>query len=84
MDPLEKFKNDFVRRRGEAYQPGEKPRPRRKADGPAPVKPTAAQNNLREFGDALLGDELDNVDTDLGPTNINQPQSRSADRQRRI
>jgi len=77
MDPLEKFKNDFVRRRGESYQPGEKPgekpRPRRKADGPAPVKPTAAQNSLREFGDRLPGDELDNAGTDLGPTNINQP-----------
>ena len=60
MDPLEKFKADFVRTRGEAYQPGEKPRPRRKASGPAPVKPTPAQNSLREFGDSLPGDELDN------------------------
>jgi len=75
MDPLEKFKTNFVRARGEAYQPGEKPgekpRPKRKASGQAPVKPTPAQSNLREFGDALPGDELDNVDTDFGRTNIN-------------
>jgi hypothetical protein len=71
MDPLEKFKTDFTRRRSEAYQPGEKPgekpRPRRKANGPAPAQ------SLREFGDPLPGDELDNVDTDLGRTNINPP-----------
>src|SRR6516165_9980811 len=63
MDPLEKFKTDFVRARGEAYQPGEKPgekpRPRRKQNTQA-QKPTPVQNNLREFGDALPGDELDN------------------------
>jgi len=63
MDPLEKFKTDFVRARGEAYQPGEKPgekpRPRRKQNTQA-QKPTPAQNNLREFGDRLPGDELDN------------------------
>jgi hypothetical protein len=56
MDPLEKFKTDFVRARSEAYQPGEKPgekpRPKRKQNTQA-QKPTAAQNNLREFGDAL-------------------------------
>ena len=76
MDPLEKFKTDFVQLRGEAYQPGEKPgekpRPRRKASGTAPVKPTAAQN-MREFGDALPGDELDDADTDFARTNINPP-----------
>ena len=63
MDPLEKFKTDFVRARGAAYQlgekPGEKPRPRRKQNTQA-QKPTPVQNNLREFGDALPGDELDN------------------------
>ena len=73
MDPLEKFKADFVRARGEAYQPGEKPRPKRKASGPAPVKPAPAQNSLREFGDALPGDELDGAGTDFGRTNINPP-----------
>jgi hypothetical protein len=59
MDPIEKFKTDFARVRGEAYspgeKPGEKPRPKRKANEPAP-KPAAAQN-LREFGDPLSGDE---------------------------
>jgi hypothetical protein len=80
MDPLEKFKADFARARGEAHQPGEKPgekaddkpRPKRKANGPAP-KPAPAQNSLREFGDALPGDELDDADTDFGATNINAP-----------
>jgi hypothetical protein len=75
MDPLEKFKTDFVRRRGEAHQPkaakaDDKLRPRPKATGPAPVKPTAAQNSLREFGDSLPGEDA-NVDTDFGATNIN-------------
>ncbi|HKD36614.1 MAG TPA: AAA family ATPase, partial [Pirellulales bacterium] len=35
------------------------------------MKPTAAQNSLREFGDAFPGDELDDADTDFGATNIN-------------
>src|SRR5262249_22255960 len=34
-----------------------KPQPRRKANGAAPASP--AQNSLREFGDPLPGDELD-------------------------
>jgi hypothetical protein len=42
-------------------------RPKRKADRSAP-KP--AQNNLREFGDPLPGDELDDADTDS--TNISE------------
>jgi hypothetical protein len=77
MDPLEKFKADFTRTRGEAYQPGEKPgekpRPKRKANGPAAAKPAPAQNSLREFGDALPGDELDDADTDFGAPNSNAP-----------
>jgi hypothetical protein len=76
MDPLDKFKADFARVRGEAYQPGEKPgekpRPKRKVNGPA-QKPAPAQNSLREFGDTLPGDELDDADTDFGATNINAP-----------
>jgi hypothetical protein len=71
MDPLEKFKTDFVRARGEAYQPGEKPRPKRKASEHPSQKPAPAQGSLREFGDALPGDELDDADTDS--TNINPP-----------
>jgi hypothetical protein len=75
MDPLEKFNADFARARGEAYQPGEKPRPKRKANGPAagPQKPAPAQNSLREFGDPLPGDELDDADANFGLTNSNAP-----------
>ena len=78
MDPLEKFKTDFARARGEAHQPkaakaDDKPRPKRKANGPAPVKPTAAQNSLREFGDALTGDELDNNPPSPQYSEINPP-----------
>jgi hypothetical protein len=46
-------------------------RPRRKVSRPAPGKPTAAQNSLREFGDRLPGDEPDDACTDS--TNINPP-----------
>jgi RecA-family ATPase len=45
-------------------------RPKRKQNTQAP-KPTAAQNSLREFGDSLPGDELDDACTDS--TNINAP-----------
>jgi hypothetical protein len=73
MDPIERFKADFARARGQAHQPkaakaADKPRPKRKANGPAPASP--AQNSLREFGDPLPGDELDDADTDFGATNI--------------
>jgi hypothetical protein len=64
MDPIERFKADFARARGEAHQPkagkaDDKPRPKRKANGPAAGKPVPAQNSLREFGDPLPGDGLD-------------------------
>jgi hypothetical protein len=79
MDPLEKFKTDFVRRRGEAHQPkaakaDDKPRPRRKASGQAPHN--LAQNSLREFGDPLPGDELDD-NPQPSHTNFDSPPAMS-------
>jgi AAA domain len=62
MDPLEKFKTDFARARSEAHQPKTAKaddKPKRRANGPAAGKPAPAQNSLREFGDPLPGDELD-------------------------
>src|SRR5262249_40912356 len=68
MDPLEKFKTDFARLRSEAHQPKtDKPQPKRKANGAAPASP--AQNSLREFGDPLPSDELD----DDVPFGITEP-----------
>jgi hypothetical protein len=77
MDALDEFNKKFADLQGKTSQPkgakaDDKPRPKRKQNTPA-QKPASARYSLREFGDALPGDELDDDDVDFSATNINPP-----------
>ena len=78
MDPLEKFKTDFARLRSEAHQPKTAKaddKPKRRTNGAAAA---AAQNGLREFGDPLPGDGLDD-DVPFGEQVAQKTGTRTAD-----
>ena len=71
MDPLDEFNEKFAYLQGKAPQPkaakASDTRAKRQQNTPA-QKPAPAQHSLREFGDALPSDELDDDNIDFGPT----------------